>query len=310
LFKFDITILGCSSATPIFNRHPTSQWVTINNTHILLDCGEGTQMQIMKYGFKASKLSHIFISHLHGDHFLGLIGLVSSMNLNGRTDELHIYGPPPLKGLLDLHFNVSDTIIRYPLHFHETYNSDNIDDWGLFLLMETRDFKISTIPLQHSIPCKGFLIEEKNPPRKIKKDLVMDLNIPAEAMDYLKKGLVYTDSDGNTYSPKILTESPREIRKYAFCSDTRYLPDLKEILMGVSTLYHETTFGHDFLPRAELTFHSTVTQAATLARDIQADKLLMGHFSARYRDLSPLLDEAKAIFPKSFLGLEGITFEV
>jgi ribonuclease Z len=267
-------------------------------------------MQIMKYGFKASKLGHIFISHLHGDHFLGLVGLLSSMNLNGRTEELHIYAPPPLKALMDLHFHVSETIIRYPLHYHPTYTDDNIRVPEILLLMETRDFTISTIPLQHSIPCKGFLIEEKNPPRKIKKEMVQELNIPAEAMDYLKKGLEYTDPEGNTYLPELLTESPRRIRKYAFCSDTRYLPELSEILSGITTLYHETTFGHDFLPRAELTFHTTVTQAAHLARDMGADKLLMGHFSARYRDLNPLLEEAHSVFPNAFLGLEGTTFPI
>lgn len=302
--------MGCSSATPIFNRHPTSQWLTFNNTHLLLDCGEGTQMQIMKYGLKASKLSHIFISHLHGDHFLGLMGLVSSMNLNGRTDDLHIYGPPALKVLMDLHLEVSDSLIRFPLFFHETFNSENILDKGSTILLETRDFIVSTLPLEHSIPCKGFLIEEKKPPRKIRKDLVLDLNVPAEAMETLKNGQVYTDSEGQEFSPEILTEVPRTARKYAFCSDTRYLPDLKELLTEVSTLYHETTFGHDFLSRAELTFHTTVTQAAQFAHEIGAGKLLMGHFSARYRDLNPLLDEARAIFPNSFLGLEGITFQV
>lgn len=310
MFKFDITILGCSSATPIFNRHPTSQWLTINNTHILLDCGEGTQMQIMKYGFKASKLSHIFISHLHGDHFLGLMGLVSSMNLNGRTDELHIYAPPELKGLLEYHFKVSDTEIRYPLHIHETFSSGAEPSRKLEPLFDSRDFSVSTIPLIHSIPCKGFLITEKNPPRKIRKEMIQDQALPPEAFENLKLGMDYTDASGKVYSPNLLTEEPKPIRKYAFCSDTRYLPELASLLNGITTLYHETTFGHDYLPRAELTYHSTVSQAAWLARDIQAGKLLMGHFSARYRDLNPLLEEAQAIFPNSYLGLEGTTFPV
>ncbi len=278
MFTFEVTILGCSSATPIFNRHPTSQWVTIHHTHILLDCGEGTQMQMMRFGLKASKLDHIFISHLHGDHYLGLIGLLSSMNLNGRTDELHIYGPEKLKELIHYHSAISNSDIRFPLYFHVTFPDSSEELNESILLLETKEFTIETIPLKHSIPCSGFLIKEKKPIPKVREDQLDSLT------------------------------PPRALRSYAFCSDTCYLPSLRPLLWGVSTLYHETTFAHAFLSRAETTFHTTAEQAAQLAKDCDVQKLLMGHFSARYRDLNPLLEEAKAIFPASFLALEGHTF--
>jgi ribonuclease Z len=293
LFKFEVTILGCSSATPVFNRHPTSQWVNYNNTHFLLDCGEGTQMQITRFGLKASKLSHIFISHLHGDHYLGLMGLISSMNLNGRTADLHIYAPSQLEALMHSHFEISQSHIRFPLFFHNTFpepkdpepthfNSEILLDFPINLkdgpqveihsrvLLETKEFSVSTIPLKHSIPCCGFLIKELG---------------------------VTRNQEGNP-------------RSYAFCSDTRYTPQLQELLFGVATLYHETTFSHSMVNRAEVTYHSTASQAAQLAKDCCAGKLLMGHFSARYKDLNPLLEEAKSIFPDSYLAVEGITFSI
>jgi len=308
LFKFEVTILGCSSATPIFNRHPTSQWVHINHTHILLDCGEGTQMQIMRYGLKASKLSYIFISHLHGDHYLGLMGLLSSMNLNGRTDPLNLFAPLELEDILQQHFRVSESELKYPLHFfpvnHEPENlTDNV-------LVETQDFRVSKIPLKHSIACNGFLIEEKPGPQKISKETMDTYSIPYDALAGIKKGQSFIQADGTEISADRLLEPKRIPRSYAFCSDTCYLPELKGLLNHVNILYHETTFGHSFLSRAEQTYHTTAFQAAQLAKDAEVGKLLMGHFSARYKDLNPLLEEAKEIFPESYLALEGQTFSI
>lgn len=301
--KFEVTILGSSSATPIFNRHPTSQLVNVHDTFVLIDCGESTQMQLLRYGIKPGKIQHILISHLHGDHYLGLIGLLSSMNLNGRKEAVFLYGPKGLDQLLELHFSLSCTQIKYPLLFKETKLEKEV-------IIDMGSFYVETIPISHSIPCTGFKISEKPRSLKLKKQIVQDLNIPIELLAGIKEGNDYINPAGEIYKNTDLTEIPSLPRSYAFYSDTKYLPESIDYIKGISTLYHESTFTNEMSERAALTYHSTAEQAALMAMAAGAEKLLIGHFSARYRDLNPILEEALAVFPNTQLAIEGLTFQI
>jgi ribonuclease Z len=302
--KFELTILGSSSATPIFNRNPTAQLLNINEKYYLIDCGEGTQQQLLRYNLKAQRIDYIFISHLHGDHYLGLVGLLSSMHLNGRTKALNLFGPPELLEILELHFKYSMTTLRFPLHFTATQAN------SAELLFENADVLVETIILNHRIPCTGFKITLKQRLPKIRMDLVEALQIPLAYRQLIKKGHPYTDASGRDYQPEELTLPPEKSRSYAYCSDTicdwTYLEQLKD----VDLLYHEATFMHDMQQRAEETYHTTALQAAQVAQKAGVKQLLIGHFSARYRDLEPLLDEAKTVFEPTRLALEGESFEV
>jgi len=301
--KFEVTILGSSSATPIFNRHPTSQLVNVHDTFILIDCGESTQMQLLRYGIKPGKIEHILISHLHGDHYLGLIGLLSSMNLNGRKESVFLYGPKGLDQLLELNFSLSCTQIKYPLLFKETKLEKEV-------IIDMDSFYVETIPISHSITCTGFKISEKPRSLKLKKHIVQDLNIPVELLAGIKEGNDYINPAGEIYKNTELTDIPPLPRSYAFYSDTKYLPESICYIKGISTLYHESTFTNEMSERAALTYHSTAEQAALMARAAGAEKLLIGHFSARYRDLNPILEEAMAVFPNTKLAIEGLTFQI
>ncbi len=303
--KFEVTILGSSSSTPIFNRNPSAQLLNVNEKFILIDCGEATQNQLLHFGIKASRIDHIFISHLHGDHYLGLVGLLSSLHLNGRVKPMDIFGPPELKEIIDLQFKHSQTFLRYPLHFCTT-DPKNIRE----KIFENFDVVVETFPLDHRIPCTGFRFTEKQRMRKMIKEKVEELNIPAEQISLIKKGQNFTDKRGRVHLSEDLTTEADRPRSYVYCSDTicswSYLDNLK----NADTLYHEATFMHDMLSRAEETFHTTAKQAAEIALKANVRKLLIGHFSARYRELEPLLEEARAVFPATSLALEGRTFEI
>lgn len=301
--KFEVTILGSSSATPIFNRHPTSQLLNVHDIFLLVDCGESTQMQLLRYGIKPGKIQHILISHLHGDHYLGLVGLLSSMNLNGRKEELFLYGPKGLDTLLKLHFSLSLTELKYPLHFHETRLACE-------LIIDTKSFTVETIPIRHSIPCTGFKFTEKPRGLKLRKEVVKELGIAIELLPGIKEGADYLSPSGTVHPNTSLTEIPAGPRSYAFFSDTMFVPEMADSIRGVSTLYHEATFTSEMLERAGQTFHSTAAQAAQMAIEAGAEKLLIGHFSARYRDLNPILEEAVKVFPETRLALEGLTFQI
>jgi ribonuclease Z len=302
--KFELTILGSSSATPTFNRNPTSQLLNINEKYYLVDCGEGTQSQLLRFGIKAPKIDHIFISHLHGDHYLGLIGLLSSLHLNGRTKPMHLYGPPQLEEIIDIQFKYSQTQLRYPLIFSPTRFDTGTK------LYENHDVIVETFPLDHRIPCTGFKFSGKKRLPKIIKEKVEKLEIPVDLIPLIKKGHSFTDKKGIVHLSEDLTTEPDEPKVYAYCSDTicswNYLPVIKNADM----LYHEATFMNDMLGRAEETFHTTSLQAGEIALKANVKKLIIGHFSARYRELEPLLDECKTIFSNSFLAIEGQTFEI
>ena len=301
---FEVTILGCSSATPTADRHPSAQLLNIKGQYVLIDCGEATQNQLLKYRLRHSKISHIFISHLHGDHYLGLVGLLATINFQGRENELHLYGPEPLKNIIEDHFKYSQTIIKFPLHFH------TVSDKESYVLEENATFKVSTIVLRHRIPTTGFLFEEAKPWRKINSAACELHEVPYSFYDHLKLGADYVDDHGNRIENKLLTFDPKAPRKYAYCSDTIYQEHIVDLIKGADMLYHESTFLHELLDRANETFHSTALQAATIAKMAGVQKLLLGHFSARYRDLTPLLDEARTVFENSFLAIEGQKFVV
>ncbi|MGJ1261371.1 ribonuclease Z [Sphingobacterium spiritivorum] len=302
--KFEVLILGNSSATPMYERHPSSQLLNFNEQFFLIDCGEGTQMQLFRYGIRSNRIGHIFISHLHGDHYLGLVGLLSSMHLVGRKSDLHLYGPSPLKEILDVQFRHSDTQLRYNLIFHPT-NPDKEE-----VILETAAFKVSTFPLTHRIPCTGFRFDEGKRSPAIIAELVEQLNIPKQYIGGIKRGLDYTAPDGKVYKAAELTIPPPPSRSYAYCSDTVRVPDYIAAISNVDLLYHESTFLHEMVERAKETLHTTAQEAAEIAKEAGAHKLLLGHYSARYRELQPLLEEAQHVFKNTQLSVEGKWFSV
>ena len=304
MLRFEVLILGNSSATPMFERHPTSQVVNYNEQLFLIDCGEGTQMQLSKYGIKSNRIDHIFISHLHGDHYLGLVGLVSSMHLVGRKADLHIYGPAPLQEILELHFRYSETVIRYNIIFHQT-NPDQEE-----VIFESRMLTIRSFPLIHRISCTGFRFDEGKRAAALRAEKVEELKIPKVYFAALKKGIDYVDPQGKVYAASDLTLPPPESRSYAYCSDTVRHPIYLSSIEGADLLYHESTFLHEMLDRAKETFHTTSLEAAEIAKESHVKKLLLGHYSARYRTLQPLLEEAQQVFPNTELSVEGKWFLV
>jgi len=302
--RFETTILGSNSATPLYGRNHTAQILNCNDVLSLVDCGEGTQLQLQRYGFKVNRIKYIFISHLHGDHYLGLVGLISSMHLNGRKDDLYIFGPLGLKEIIDIQLHYAETTLRYNLIFQAT------DPEQAGEILADTNFVVQSFPLSHRINCTGFLFTEKQRLAKINKEAVESLDIPTMYYPLLKQGIDYTDSAGRIYKAVELTLPAARPRSYAFCSDTINTPSYWPYIKDVDMLYHEATFLHDMVDRAVETFHTTALQAAEIAQAVGAKKLLIGHFSARYKDLLPLLQESKSIFENTWLAIEGQTFEV
>ncbi|RCH53986.1 ribonuclease Z [Mucilaginibacter hurinus] len=302
--RFEVTILGSSSATPIYNRNPTSQALNINDHLYLIDCGEGTQQQMLRFDIKASRISHIFISHLHGDHYLGLVGLLSSLHLNGRTKPLYLYGPAPLMEIIEIQLKYSETTLQFPITFKATDAS--IKE----VLLDNQDIIVETIPLQHRIATTGFLFRQKKRSRKLIKERIDQLAIPVPYFSALKKGADYTAPDGTIHKNDTLTLDPDEPRSYAYCSDTLYGESYFDQITDATVLYHEATFLHAMIDRANDTHHTTALQAGEAALKTNAKKLLIGHFSARYKNLIELLDEARSIFPNTELAIEGKTFVI
>ena len=300
-----LTILGCHSATPRTFAHPTSQYLEINNRFFLIDCGEGTQTQLRKYKIKFSKLKNIFISHLHGDHFYGLIGLISTFNLLNRQTELHIYAPKGTKEIINLQFKLSKSWIKFPLHFHELSSKKSE------IIFEDEKVEVHTIPLKHRIYTNGFLFQEKLAERKLNMNAISKYK-EIEICDYqnLKKGKDYVTNNGETITNDSLTFDPLPILKYAFCSDTAYFEDILPIIKNVDLLYHESTFLKDNIDLAEITKHATAQQAATIAKKAEVKKLLLGHYSSRYKDTSLFLKEAQPVFKNVELAEEGKVFSI
>jgi len=302
--KFEVTILGSSSATPIFNRNPSAQVLNINERLYLVDCGEGTQQQMLRFDVKPSRIDHIFISHLHGDHYLGLVGLLSSMHLNGRAKPLKIFAPQPLQEIIDVQLKYSDTRLQYEIEYYHT------NPLAKEVVLDNQDIVVETIPLDHRIPCTGFIFRQKKRLRKLIKEKLEALNIPVEQFSPLKKGADYIAPDGTVYKNSELTVDSEPARMYAYCSDTQYNEQYLEQIAEADLLYHEATFLHNMLDRALDTHHTTALQAAEIAVKTNAKKLIIGHFSARYKTLGELLDEARTVFPETELAIEGKTFVI
>jgi ribonuclease Z len=301
---FELTILGSSSATPTYNRHPTAQVLNIRERFFLIDCGEGTQSQLVRYKLRYSRIGHIFISHLHGDHYLGLMGLLSTMHLQGRTNDLHLFGQQELMDLIELQLRLSQTILRYRLIFHP------VKHYAPAVIHEDEDVTVSTIVLNHRVPCTGFLFREKPRPLKLRINKIREYKIPLSWYNDIKSGADFVDGNGVHIPNSELTVPRGKTRSFAFCSDTIYDEQLADVVQGVDLLYHESTFTHDLSERARITYHSTAKQAAQIAAMAGVGKLIIGHFSARYKDLTPLLDEAVEVFPNTELGIEGKSFAV
>ena len=298
---FELKILGANSAKPAYNRNQTSQLLTVQNELFLIDCGEGTQLQLNLYKIKVSRIRHILISHLHGDHFFGLIGLISTMHLHCRKSELNLYGPPGLAEIITMQLKVSCTVLSFPLHFHE------INPEKACCIFENEKLTIQTIPMVHRIPCTGFLFREKIKPRRIIKEKIRE-EFSLIDMVSLKSGKDIKDENGNIiFKNEDYTLPPRKSRSYAYCSDTMYHEGIINHIRGVDLLYHEATFLSDREQRAKETFHATARQAATIAKKAGVGQLLIGHYSSRYKDITPFRTEAREVFDNTILAIEGET---
>lgn len=300
--SFELLILGSSAATPTSSRNPTSQLLNIAERFFLIDCGEGTQMQLRKYKARFSSINHIFISHLHGDHFLGLPGFLASLHLLGRQKELTVYGPKELEEIIEVIHKHSETQLNYKLNFVHTNSKQKQ------LIFEDEKVEVYSIPLKHRIATTGFLFQEKALPRNIDKFKLQKHNVSFAEIHKLKKGLDAVDNNGNIIKNEQLTIPGPDTRSYAFCSDTKFFEELSNQIKDVDLLYHESTFLEEKKDRAAQTFHSTAAQAATLAKLANAKKLLIGHFSARYDNLDLFLEEASPIFSNTHLAKEGTVF--
>ncbi|WKS94541.1 ribonuclease Z [Riemerella columbina] len=298
-----LTILGFNSAIPTVNSSPTAQLLEMQERYFLIDCGEGTQVQLRKAKAKFSKINHIFISHLHGDHCFGLPGLVASFRLLGRENPLHIYGPKGIKEMLETIFNITETHRGFEVIYHELEGHQSVK------VYEDAKVEVYTIPLDHRIYCNGYLFREKPKERRLNIEEIKKYP-EIQVCDYhqLKKGKDFELSDGFILKNEVLTLPPEPSIAYAFCSDTRYLESIIPIIEGVDVLYHEATFLHELKDMADYTGHSTAKEAATIAQKAQVKKLILGHFSNRYSDLSVFTDEARQIFPETYLpkALEAI----
>ena len=285
-------------------RHPSAQLITYDSDCFLIDCGEGTQFRLLAQKARFGKLKAIFISHLHGDHYFGLIGLLSSLNLAGRTDELYLFGPRGLDELLILHFRLAKTPLHYQLHFTPT--DPNVPAQ----IFENNHITVSTFPLEHRIPCTGFLLQEKARQRHLLREQLPD-DIPFEYLRMLKNGQDIIDDNGAVlYAAEVYTTLPPPTRSYAYCSDTRFDPQLPAYIQGVNLLYHEATFGDELAQQATERYHATARQAAIIAQKASVGQLLIGHFSSRYRDFDALLQQARSEFENTLIAEEGKTFDV
>jgi len=300
-----LTILGCHSATPRAKAYPTSQYLEINNHHFLIDCGEGTQRQMRKYKVGFSKINHIFISHLHGDHFFGLIGLISTLGLLGRERELHIFGPKDIKKMTLMQLKITQSHAKFPIQFHELSSKESE------VILDDDKVTVKTIPLKHRIYTNGYLFIEKEKPKNLHIDNIK--NYPEiDRADYLniKAGKDIVLPSGEVVPNSELTLPPKKPLRFAFCSDTAYKPNIVPLLRNVDLLYHEATFLDDRKDLAKKTMHATTKQAATIAKDANVKQLILGHYSGRYKDISEFKEEAQSVFTNSHLAEPGKVFTV
>jgi len=304
LEPFRVHILGCGSALPTPRHHASAQVVEVRGKLFLVDCGEGTQIQVRRSHIRFTKISAVFISHLHGDHCFGLIGMLSTFGLLGRTARLAIYAPQALEEVLRLQMKLFCHDFDYEVDFHA------VDTARQQVVYDDRSLTVETLPLEHRMPCCGYLFREKPLQPHIRRDMIDFYHIPLSQIGNIKAGADWTTPDGDIVPNSQLVTPAQQPRSYAYCSDTRYIPTLHKRIMGVSTLYHESTYGEDNLTLAQKYCHSTARQAAQVALDAHAGKLLLGHYSQRYDDEQVLLREAQEVFPQSFLTDEQAFFDV
>jgi ribonuclease Z len=300
--SFELTILGSNSALPTSNRYPTAQVLEVPGLCFLIDCGEGTQIQIRRNKISFAKIRHIFISHLHGDHYYGLVGLISTMNLMGIKHDLHIYAPSELKDLIQPQLNyirgeMTVKPIFHPLNFKKQQQ-----------IFENKKIEVSSFPVKHSIPTCGFLFKEKPKPANIKKEAIKAYSIPIAKIKDIKAGADFVTEDETIIPNRKLTTPPIPAKSYAFCTDTAFYPPIAEIINGVDLLYHESTFLEKLKDLAAKTLHSTAKEAAEMAKLSGAKKLLIGHFSARFKNISLFEEEAKEVFENTEAAIEGKTY--
>lgn len=301
---FKIHILGCGSALPTLHHNATSQIVEIRGKFFMIDCGEGTQIQVRRSKVHFSKVQAVFISHLHGDHCFGLSGMISTFGMTGRTAPLQIYAPKEFEDYFKLSMELFCKGLEYKVIFHP------VDTTETNVIYEDKSLTVETIPLEHRVPCCGFLFREKPTAPHIRRDMIDYYNIPISQINNVKAGSNWTTIDGDIIPNSRLTTPADNPRSYAYCSDTRYMKQLYKKVIGVNVLYHESTYASEHKDRAKTYYHSTSQEAATVAYEACVGKLLLGHYSARYINEDVLLSEAKAIFPNSFLTNEGMVFEV
>lgn len=302
--RFELTILGTSSATPTSKRFPTAQVLNVSERLFLIDCGEGTQIQLRRYHIRFQRVNHIFISHLHGDHFFGLMGLLSSLHLLGRQKKLCIYHPKGLKEIVVMQLELTGTVLSYEIEWIE------LDTVNAKVIYEDSQVRVETVILYHRIPCCGFIFREKERPLSLIKEKLQEYDIPLVMYHQLKRGEDITLPDGRRIANSELTRERPKPRSYAYCSDTRYDERVAVAVKDVDLLYHEATFLHALLDRAEKTAHSTALEAGKIAAMAKVGKLLIGHYSVRYSDTSPLLQEARTEFPETQLSEEGMVVHV
>ena len=299
-----LTILGSNSALPTSDRYPTAQILNVSERFFLIDCGEGTQMQLRRNKINFNKINQIFLSHLHGDHIFGLMGLISTFGLLGRRNALHIHAHGDLKGLLAPHLDYFCADLPYQVIFHDlTYDEPKI-------VYEDKKVTVESFPLSHRVPTCGFLFKEKPKQANIRKEAIQKYKLEVREIVAIKAGENFIGENGKPVPPEeLIIPAPKPL-SYAFCSDTRYYRRVIPTIKGVDLLYHEATFAHELKDLAKRTSHTTAKQAATIARDAEVGQLLLGHFSSRYKDLTPLLDEAKAVFENTVLVRDNAVYSV
>ncbi len=299
-----LTILGASAAVPTTERGLSAQVLTVGSRSCLLDCGEGTQLQMSRFGVKRARIRQIFLSHLHGDHIFGLPGLVTSLALNKRSEPLEIFAPTGLRLFLETALSVASAHQTFPLKITE------FDPTSEVLLFEDHHLKVTAVPLRHRIPCAGFLFEEKPRPRHIRPEKIAELEIPFSEIPGIKAGASFTTKAGQLVENEQLTTPADPPRRFFYATDTQAFDELAERISGINLLYHEATFLHEKAAEAALTGHSTARQAAEIALKAAVGQLVVGHFSTRYLDLDLILEEARSVFPNSHLAIDGAVFKV
>ena len=301
--KFELTILGCGGAIPTLERKPTSQYLNIQDRHFLIDCGEGTQIQLRKFKCKFSKIDHIFISHLHGDHFLGIFGYLSSLNLLGRKNDIHIYAPENLNNLLEVHNSVSGKNFNFNIVFHPLNFSN------LKRIYNDKIMEVFSFPVKHSVPTCGFLFKEKSTDRRMIKEKIKELDLNIESIKKFKNS-ENCEVNGVLIDYNDVTTQGNQPRTYAYCADSQYDENIISYLENVDLIYHESTFLESKMDKAIKTKHSTAKQAATIALKANAKQLIIGHFSARYDNSDQFLEEAKLVFNQTINAYDGYTHQI